>query len=45
MLILVASTDLGSGLVYFMSYLFMIYVATRKFWYFAGGLGAERWLR
>ncbi len=39
-LILVASTDLGSGLVYFMSYLFMIYVATHKFWYFAGGLGA-----
>ena len=38
--VLVASTDLGSGLVYFMSYLFMIYVATHKIRYFAAGLGA-----
>lgn len=39
-LILVASTDLGSGLVYFMSYLFMLFVATRQPLYFFGGLGA-----
>ncbi len=39
-LILVASTDLGSGLVYFMSYLFMLFVATRQPLYFLGGLGA-----
>ncbi len=39
-LILVASTDLGSGLVYFMSFLFMLFVATRQPLYFLGGLGA-----
>ncbi|MBR6271139.1 MAG: FtsW/RodA/SpoVE family cell cycle protein [Lachnospiraceae bacterium] len=39
-LILVASTDLGSGLVYFVSYLFMIFVATHKARYFAAGIGA-----
>lgn len=39
-LILVASTDLGSGLVYFLSFLFMLFVATRQPLYFFGGLGA-----
>ena len=39
-LILVASTDLGSGLVYFVSYLFMLYVATHRVWYLAAGFGA-----
>jgi cell division protein FtsW (lipid II flippase) len=38
-LILVASTDLGSGLVYFLSYIFMIYVATRNWQYLAAGSG------
>lgn len=39
-LILVASTDLGSGLVYFVSFLFMIFVATHKPGFFAAGIGA-----
>ena len=39
-LVLVASTDLGSGLVYFVSYLFMVFVATHKFRYPLLGLGA-----
>ena len=39
-LILVASTDLGSGLVYFLSYIFMIFVATRRWQYLAAGAGA-----
>ena len=39
-LVLVASTDLGSGLVYFVSYLFMIYVATHRMRYLAAGAGA-----
>ncbi len=39
-LILVASTDLGSGLVYFVSYLFMLLIATHQPLYFAGGIGA-----
>ena len=39
-LILVASTDLGSALVYFMSYLFMLLVATHQPLYMAAGLGS-----
>lgn len=39
-LILVASKDLGSALLYFVTYLVMIYVATRRLTYFAGGLAA-----
>lgn len=39
-LILIASTDLGSGFVYFIGYLFMIYVATHKIRYMFIGLGA-----
>ncbi|MBQ7247427.1 MAG: FtsW/RodA/SpoVE family cell cycle protein [Lachnospiraceae bacterium] len=39
-LVLVASTDLGSGLVYFVSYLFMIYVATHRMRYMAAGAAA-----
>lgn len=39
-LLLVASTDLGSGLVYFVSYLFMIFVATHRPAYLAAGAGA-----
>lgn len=39
-LILVASKDLGSALLYFVTYLVMIYVATRRLAYFAGGLAA-----
>lgn len=39
-LILAASKDLGSALLYFVVYLVMIYAATRKFYYFAGGIGA-----
>jgi cell division protein FtsW (lipid II flippase) len=38
-LMLVASKDLGGALLYFVTYLAMIYVATRRFSYFVGGLG------
>lgn len=37
-LILVASKDLGGALIFFITYLVMLYVATRKLFYFAGGL-------
>ena len=39
-LILVASKDLGAALLYFMVYLVMLYVATRKLRYVAAGLAA-----
>lgn len=39
-LILVASTDLGGALLFFVTYLVMIYVATKKAVYCAAGLGA-----
>lgn len=38
-LMLVASKDLGGALLYFLTYLVMIYVATQKLYYFLGGLG------
>lgn len=38
-LALVASKDLGGALLYFFTYLVMVYVATRKFAYFGVGLG------
>lgn len=38
-LILVASTDLGAALLFFVTYLVMIYVATKKPVYCAAGLG------
>lgn len=37
-IILVLSKDLGAGLIFFIAYMVMLYVATRKFYYFAGGL-------
>lgn len=37
-LILVASRDLGGALLFFITYLVMLYVATRKLFYFAGGI-------
>lgn len=37
-LILVASRDLGGALIFFITYLVMLYVATRKLFYFAGGI-------
>ena len=37
-LILVASKDLGGALLYFFTYLVMIYVATRRFTYFGAGV-------
>ena len=37
-LALVASKDLGGALLYFFTYLVMIYVATRKFTYFGAGI-------
>lgn len=37
-LMLVASKDLGGALLYFVTYLVMIYVSTKKIYYFAGGL-------
>ena len=37
-LILVASRDLGGALLYFFTYLVMVYVATRKLYIFAGGI-------
>ncbi|MDO5539076.1 MAG: FtsW/RodA/SpoVE family cell cycle protein [Eubacteriales bacterium] len=39
-LILVYSTDLGSALIFFMTYLVMLYVATRNSLYLLAGLGA-----
>jgi cell division protein FtsW (lipid II flippase) len=39
-LALVASRDLGGALLYFFTYLVMVYVATRRFAYFGGGLCA-----
>ena len=38
-LCLVASKDLGGALLFFFTYLVMIYVATKKWYYFAGGIG------
>lgn len=41
-LVLVASKDLGSALIYFMAYLAMVYVATESVWYpLAGFLGGS----
>jgi cell division protein FtsW (lipid II flippase) len=37
-LALVASRDLGGALLYFFTYLVMVYVATRRFVYFGGGM-------
>ena len=37
-LMLVASKDLGGALLYFFTYLVMVYVATRRFLYFGGGI-------
>lgn len=37
-IILVISRDLGAGLIFFIAYMVMLYVATRKLYYFAGGL-------
>ncbi len=37
-LILVASKDLGGALIFFITYLIMLYVATRKLFYLAAGL-------
>ena len=37
--ILVLSTDLGAALIFFLTYVVMLYVATRKPLYFFGGLG------
>ena len=39
-LILVASRDLGAALLFFVTYVVMLYVATKKVLYFAGGLAA-----
>lgn len=38
-LVLVASKDLGGALLYFFTYLVMVYVATQKLYIFAGGVG------
>lgn len=37
-IILVLSKDLGAGLIFFIAYMVMLYVATRKLYYFIGGL-------
>ena len=39
-LVLVASTDLGSALVYFVSYVLMLFVATQEPLYMVGGFGS-----
>ena len=39
-LVLVAEKDLGAALIFFITYLVMLYVATRQFRYMALGLGA-----
>lgn len=38
-LVLVACRDLGGALILFLSYVFMLYVATRNGWYFLAGMG------
>jgi cell division protein FtsW (lipid II flippase) len=38
-LVLVGCKDLGGALILFLSYVFMLYVATRNVWYFGAGLG------
>lgn len=37
-IILVLSKDLGAALIFFIAYMVMLYVATRKIYYFLGGL-------
>jgi cell division protein FtsW (lipid II flippase) len=37
-LILVASKDLGGALIFFITYIFMLYVATKEYLYLTGGL-------
>lgn len=39
-LVLVGCRDLGGALILFLSYIFMLYVATRNGWYFLAGMGA-----
>ena len=39
-LILVIQTDLGGALIFFLTYIVMLTVATRKMWYLFAGLGA-----
>lgn len=39
-LILVLSRDLGAALIFFVTYVVMLYVATGKLWYFIGGTAA-----
>lgn len=39
-IVLVLSKDLGSALLFFVAFLFMVFVATRNYWYFlAGAIG------
>ena len=38
-LVLVGCRDLGGALILFLSYIFMLYVATRNVWYFLSGMG------
>lgn len=38
--ILVVERDLGAGLIYFVTYLVMLYVATMNVWYLTAGVGA-----
>lgn len=38
--ILVLSKDLGAALIYFVVYVIMVYVATKRIWYSVAGLGA-----
>lgn len=39
-LVLVGCRDLGGALILFLSYIFMLYVATRNGWYFLAGMSA-----
>lgn len=39
-IVLVLSTDLGAALIFFVVYLMMLFVATRKTWYLLAGAGA-----
>lgn len=39
-LALVAQTDLGSALIFYMTFLIMLFIATESYLYFAAGLGA-----
>lgn len=39
-LVLVACRDLGTALIYFIAYVFMLFIATEQYWYLIAGFGS-----